>query len=212
MKEPRKRLINEIFHSLQGEGRHTGVSSVFVRFSGCNLRCPFCDTDHQSGRWMTDGEIIAEIMKYPADWVILTGGEPGLSIDEELIGRVHKETGKKVAIETNGTCPLPDTFDWVTLSPKTGISGRQAIGTDGRPLDSIRLMRADEIKVVDIGQDLEPYFNLQCRSESTLMYLQPCFVEDPEQRKRNTERTVARVMNDPRWTLSLQTHRLLNIQ
>ncbi len=205
------RLINEIFHSLQGEGRHTGVSSVFVRFSGCNLKCPFCDTDHRDGQKMTDEEIVAEVSKYPADWIILTGGEPGLWIDPAFIDLLHT-TGKRVAIETNGTVPLPSNIDWVTLSPKTGISGTAGLAADGLPSDAIRISRADEIKVVDLGQDLEQYFNLPCRSVSTLMYLQPCFVNDPDERRKNTERTVARVMDDPRWTLSLQTHRLLDIR
>lgn len=205
------RLINEIFHSIQGEGRHMGVNSVFVRFSGCNLACPFCDTDHHDGTLMTDEDIISEISKYPARWVILTGGEPGLAIDSGLVDRIH-ETEKLVAIETNGTVPLPENIDWVTLSPKTGISGNVRTGKDGLPADSVRISRADEIKIVDIGQDLEPYFNLPCHNESTLMYLQPCFVEDEKIRDRNVRRTVSRVMEDPRWTLSIQAHRFLNIQ
>ena len=73
------RRINEIFYSLQGEGANTGVPAVFVRFSGCNLRCSFCDTQHQDGTMMSDEEIIAEVMRYPqARIVVLTGGEPSL--------------------------------------------------------------------------------------------------------------------------------------
>lgn len=204
------RLINEIFHSLQGEGRHTGVSSVFVRFSGCNLNCPFCDTDHFPGKLMSDEEILATIRNFSARWVVLTGGEPGLKIDRDFIDKIH-QSGKKVAIETNGTSPLPDNIDWVTCSPKIGISGTSGTGSDGLPIDSVRITHADEIKVVDTGQDLEKYFSLPCRTEETLMYLQPCYVEDPQQRRLNIERTVSRVLNDPRWTLSLQTHRFIDI-
>lgn len=205
------KLINEIFHSLQGEGRHTGVSSVFVRFSGCNLKCPFCDTAHETGIPMSDEEILAEVSRYPASWVILTGGEPGLRVDSAFVELLHS-AGKLVAIETNGTVPLPENIDWVTVSPKTGISGTAATAPDGLPTDTLRVKHADEIKVVDVGQDLEPYFNLACRDESTLMYLQPCHVEDRAEREANLRRTIDRVMNDPRWTLSLQTHRLLGIQ
>ena len=96
------RKINEIFYSLQGEGYHTGTPAVFIRFSGCNLKCSFCDTRHEEGVLMSDDEIIAEVRKYPAVTVILTGGEPSLWIDEIFIDCLH-QAGKYVCIETNGT-------------------------------------------------------------------------------------------------------------
>ena len=111
------RRINEIFYSLQGEGYHTGIPAVFVRFSGCNLRCPFCDTQHEEGTLMSDEDIVMEVAKYSTQIVILTGGEPGLWIDEKLVDALHHE-GKYVCIETNGTCLLPENIDWVTCSPK----------------------------------------------------------------------------------------------
>ncbi|MDE6342764.1 MAG: 7-carboxy-7-deazaguanine synthase QueE [Muribaculaceae bacterium] len=196
--------INEIFYSLQGEGHHTGYPSVFIRFSGCNLECPFCDTRHNEGVAMTDNDIIHAVNLYKADWVVLTGGEPALRIDRDFIRLLHQATGKKIAIETNGTVPLPEGIDWITVSPKIGIDDMK-----GNP--EVRVERADEIKVVDIGQPLEAYFDLPCRKENTLMYLQPCYVKDKEQRRSNTMRTVRRVLADPRWTLSLQTHRYLGI-
>ena len=113
------RKINEIFYSLQGEGFHTGTPAVFVRFSGCNLKCSFCDTQHEEGVWMSDEEILAEVGKYPAVTVILTGGEPSLWIDREFVDCLHR-MGKYVCIETNGTHSLPDNIDWVTCSPKQG--------------------------------------------------------------------------------------------
>lgn len=79
------RKINEIFYSLQGEGYHTGTPAVFIRFSGCNLKCDFCDTRHEEGEMMTDEDIVNEIGKYPAVMVILTGGEPSLWIDDAFI-------------------------------------------------------------------------------------------------------------------------------
>ena len=132
--------INEIFYSLQGEGCHTGRAAVFVRFSGCNLKCPFCDTDFKAYREMTVDDIIAAVSEWRAcgfvvlemtvddiiaavsEWracgfVVLTGGEPSLQVDESLIEALHHE-GFYIAIETNGTCPLPSAIDWVTLSPK----------------------------------------------------------------------------------------------
>lgn len=197
------RRVNEIFYSLQGEGYHSGVPAVFVRFSGCNLRCPFCDTDHSSGSGMTDDEIVAEINRYPAHWIILTGGEPSLQIDEDFLQTLHNATGKRIAIETNGSNALPKGIDWVTVSPKTGIGGNVEL--------PLRVTFANEIKVVDTGQPLEPYFTLDCRRDSTLMYLQPCFVGDPDTLRANISRTVNRVLADPRWRLSAQTHRFLNI-
>ncbi len=127
------RRINEIFYSLQGEGYHTGIPAVFVRFSGCNLRCPFCDTQHEEGTLMSDEDIVMEVAKYSTQIVILTGGEPGLWIDEKLVDALHHE-GKYVCIETNGTCLLPENIDWVTCSPKEGAK--------------INLDRIDEVKVV----------------------------------------------------------------
>lgn len=198
------RKINEIFYSLQGEGHHTGYPSVFIRFSGCNLQCPFCDTRHNDGVEMSDTDIIHAINLYKTDWVILTGGEPSLWIDRDFLRLIRQTTGKKIAIETNGTNPVPEGIDWITVSPKTGID--EMIG-----IPDIKISRADEIKVVDVGQNLEAYFDLPCRDSNTLMYLQPCYVADKKQRDSNMLRTVRRVLEDPRWTLSLQTHRFLGI-
>ena len=149
------RKINEIFYSLQGEGYHTGTPAVFVRFSGCNLKCSFCDTQHEEGTLMTDDEIIAEVSKYPAATVILTGGEPSLWIDDALVDRLH-EAGKYVCIETNGTRPLPASIDWVTCSPKQGAR--------------LAITRMDEVKVVYEGQDISIYERLSAEH----FFLQPC--------------------------------------
>ena len=180
-----KRKVNEIFYSLQGEGYHTGTPAVFVRFSGCNLKCGFCDTQHEAGVWMSDEEIVAEVRRYPARMVVLTGGEPSLWIDDAFVQRLH-DAGKYVCIETNGTRPLPPTIDWVTCSPKQGHA--LAIG------------RMDEVKVVYQGQPLQAYEHLPARH----FFLQPCSC-------RNTAETVACVMRHPRWRLSLQTHKLIDI-
>lgn len=198
------RKINEIFYSLQGEGAHTGVPSVFVRFSGCNLKCSFCDTLHHDGKHMGDEEIFKEVSRYPGEWIVLTGGEPSLWIDRDFVRRMKETTGKKIAIETNGSHELPEGIDWITVSPKDGMEGA---GTY-----EIKVKNADELKVVDVGQDLEPYFSYGCVSPSTLMYLQPCFVEDMDECNKKRTRTINRVLEDPRWTLSLQTHRFLGIR
>ena len=195
--------VNEIFYSLQGEGHHTGYPSVFVRFSGCNLECPFCDTRHEQGILMSDDDIIRAIKLYSARWIVLTGGEPTLVVDDDFVRMLKRATGKMVAIETNGSRPIPPSIDWVCVSPKNNLPGVTP--------HEIVADRADEIKVVDLGQPLDSYFELLCRSERTLMYLQPCYVANPKQFEVNRLSTVRRVLADPRWTLSVQLHRYLDI-
>ena len=180
------RKINEIFYSLQGEGFHTGTPAVFVRFSGCNLKCPFCDTQHEDGILMTDEAIVEEVCRYPARMVILTGGEPSLWIDEGLVRLLHG-AGKYICIETNGTRPLPPGIDWVTCSPKAG--------------GAVCLERMDEVKVVYQGQSLLPYESLPAWH----FFLQPCS-------GGNIAETVACVLRHPHWRLSLQTHKLIDIR
>lgn len=179
------RKINEIFYSLQGEGFHAGTPAVFVRFSGCNLKCDFCDTRHEEGKDMTDEEIVEEVLRYPSRMVILTGGEPGLWVDDALIEALHK-AGKYICIETNGTCVLPEQIDWVTCSPKQDTV--------------LKVKRMDEVKVVYLGQDVSSYLQLP----ATHFFLQPCSC-------RNTEEVVGYILQHPQWRLSLQTHKLINI-
>ena len=192
--------INEIFHSLQGEGYHSGTPAVFVRFSGCNLHCHFCDTQHQTGEMMSLQELLDEVNKYPlAPLVVLTGGEPSLFIDEAFVAELKQKTGKTIAIETNGTRPLPKNLDWVTLSPKSVFEGGDAA--------PCVLKACDELKVVYLGQDLAQYDGIEARHR----FLQPCFVVDEEQRKANMQACVDAVKAHPNWRLSLQIHRILRI-
>lgn len=179
------RKINELFYSLQGEGYYTGTPVVFIRFSGCNLSCSFCDTAHQEGTLMSDEEIVAAILAYPTRQVVLTGGEPSLWIDEAFVSLL-KEAGFYVTIETNGTHPLPPNIDWVTCSPKEG--------------GELVLEKMDEVKVVYTGQPVDHFLALP----ASHYYLQPCSGE-------NTETVIAYILANPVWKLSLQTHKLLQI-
>lgn len=192
--------VNEIFCSLQGEGEKTGTVSVFIRMSGCNLRCAFCDTDHKSHTMMSAPEIVEQVMRHPgAPLIVLTGGEPALHVDDSLI-QALKLTRKTIAIETNGTLPLPDGIDWVTLSPKTAFHG-------GKELPCI-ITSCNELKVVYTGQDLSQYDNIKAQQR----FLQPCYVDDPEQRLLGLQATVKAVLDNPQWRLSLQTHKILGIR
>ena len=191
--------VNEIFYSLQGEGCHSGEAAVFVRLSGCNLRCPFCDTDHESGKQTTEEAIVAETVKYPARRVVVTGGEPALQLTESLVEALHA-AGKLVAVETNGTHTLPQRVDWVTLSPKDAFLGPQA-----KPV----LTKADELKVVYDGVH-EPmeYTDIAAKYR----FLQPMDCGDPVRNARITAATVAYIATHPQWRLSLQIHKMINIK
>jgi len=180
------RKINELFYSIQGEGYFTGTPSVFVRFSGCNLKCDFCDTYHEEGETMSDEAIVSAIKAFPATHVVLTGGEPSLFIDAAFIDLLHAG-GYFVQIETNGTHLLPPNIDWVTCSPKKG--------------GNLALNKASELKVVFTGQDLLVFDSFRAQHR----FLQPCS-------NKNVDETIAYILAHPQWSLSLQTHRFVGIR
>ena len=197
--------INEIFYSLQGEGYHTGTPAVFVRFSGCNLRCPFCDTDFADYKEMSAEEIVAAVKELnpklstlnsklptlnstPSPLIILTGGEPALQVDDALLTALHT-TGMPICIETNGTHPLPQGIDWITCSPKQGTH--------------LALTRANELKIVLTDNTAPEHWLTQIQADH--LFLQPCSCQ-------NTEQVVDYILLHPHWRLSLQTHKYLHIR
>lgn len=190
--------INEIFYSLQGEGRHTGRAAVFIRMSGCNMRCPFCDTDFQHYREMTAEEIITAVRHWKScGFVVLTGGEPTLQVDEPLV-RALKAEGFYVAMETNGTGLVADGVDWVTYSPKDSF-------VEHAPKRLVQ--HVDEVKVVFDGiHDPGIYADLDA-----LHYLQPCDTGDETRNRTIVAQCVAYIKQHPQWQLSLQTHKLIMI-
>lgn len=195
--------VNEIFYSLQGEGNFTGTPAVFVRFSGCNLNCDFCDTQHNRGIEMAEDEIISEVSKYTAYHVVITGGEPTLQLTPSLVNKLHA-AGKFVQIETNGTRPLSDgldyLIDWVTVSPKYG--------------NVPNIQRIDELKVVYDMSHPDHVAKLEkeeARYRSTY-YLQPCDRYDAEYNEKNLASCIKYIMGHPKWKLSLQTHKMLNLR
>lgn len=197
--------VNEIFYSLQGEGFNTGTPAIFVRLSGCNLDCPFCDTDHISGKEMTEGEIIEEVSRYKASLVVITGGEPALQLTESLVEMLHL-LGKTVAVETNGTVELPKNVDWITLSPKDAFLGEKA-----KPV----LKYADELKVVfgeDMCKDARPCVSTYANINVNHRFLQPCDTGDASKNAEIIQKTIDYCKEHPEWRLSLQTHKILNIR
>jgi len=206
--------IKEIFYTLQGEGAHAGRPAVFCRFSGCNLWtgresdrasavCQFCDTDFvgtdgEGGGKFTTPEALAATINalwpdtYTASkYVVFTGGEPLLQLDAALIDAMHA-VGFTIAIETNGTLPVPEGVDWICVSPKMG--------------SKLVVTRGSEIKVVipQTGQDLSAYEQLD---------FEHFFVQamDGPLAEFNTKLAIDTCKRNPKWKLSLQTHKLLQI-
>lgn len=194
--------INEIFYSLQGEGRNTGRAAIFIRFSGCNLKCAFCDTDFTGYQEMSDEEIIREIAPYEAKLVVLTGGEPTLQVDEAFIQLLHQH-GYEVSMETNGTHPLPHGLDWSTVSPKAlFFEGSQKV--TARPV----VTKCNELKCVFGPTGDVDDFGIQ----ADYYYLQPCDTGNEEENRNTLQRCIEYILHHPRWRLSLQTHKLIGVR
>lgn len=203
--------IKEIYYTIQGEGYHTGKSAVFCRFSGCNLWsglekdrhkaiCKFCDTDFWGTDGVNGGRYSAKALASMIDqlnysgaekFVVFTGGEPALQLDDALVKKLH-EIGFEIAIETNGTLSLPEGIDWICVSPKAD--------TD------IVIDKGHELKLVYPQSENRPekYQDL----DFDHFYLQP---KEDEGWEDNIWKTVQYVKQNPKWKLSVQTHKYLKI-
>lgn len=205
--------IKEIYFTQQGEGKNTGKNFVFVRFSGCNLWsgkeknresaiCKFCDTDFYGVDGVNGGvyeakelvRIIKSLWMVDSSPVsaVLTGGEPLLQLDDELIQELKKED-IYIAIETNGTLLAPDGIDWICMSPKAGTE--------------IKLRSGSEIKVVYPQKDLDPDKFSDLDFEN--FFIQPM---DSKELESNVAKSIKFCMDNPKWRLSLQTHKILGIR
>ena len=203
-------VVKEIFHTLQGEGAQTGRPAVFCRFAGCNLwsgrevdredaDCKFCDTDFVGtdgpggGRFEDAPALAAKCAEIGRDtrFVVLTGGEPMLQVDQALIDALHAHRFV-IAIETNGTLAVPVSIDWICVSPKAGTEIRQRTG--------------HELKFVFPQTDLEPAALEALDFEH--YFLQP--MDGPDQ-AGNTALAIAYCKAHPIWRLSLQTQKLIGI-
>ena len=209
--------VKELFYTLQGEGAHSGRPAVFCRFTGCNLWsgreadrakavCRFCDTDFVGtdgpggGKFATPDALAAAVAtRWPAEaprarpYVVCTGGEPLLQLDEPLIAALHAR-GFEVAVETNGTLTAPSGLDWICVSPKADAA--------------LRLVQGDELKLVYPQSEPEAqpvrFVDLAFR----YFFLQPL---DGPDRDAHTQAAVAYCLAHPQWRLSLQTHKALGI-
>lgn len=206
--------VKEIFYTLQGEGSHAGRTAVFLRFSGCNLWsgrekdrnfsiCQFCDTDfvgtdgEGGGKFQTAEQLASAVLeKWPSGhperrFVVCTGGEPLLQLDSEAVDALHK-VGFEIAVETNGTLIPPKGVDWVCVSPKANAE--------------FKLREGHELKLVypQVGGEPERFEDTKFER----YYIQPM---DGPDRAKNTELAIQYCLENPRWQLSLQTHKMLGI-
>ena len=210
---------------MQGEGHNTGRAAVFIRFAGCNLRCSFCDTEFNAYREMSDEEIVdaikailpSPITHHPSPLIVLTGGEPTLQVDEAFVDLLHQH-GYEVAMESNGTRPAPSNLDWLTVSPKIFGEGCLVRSSSARLLPKGRKKGdgriPDEIKVV-FDEDTPSKLSSLHLSPVTchqFLYLQPCDTGDPVRNKGITQACVEYIKAHPQWRLSLQTHKLIDIE
>ena len=198
MSATKKYKVNEIFYSLQAEGRNAGTPAVFVRFAGCNLQCPFCDTNHEPFVEMTKDEIEARVKELDPSgeaMVVITGGEPTLQLTEKEPMFENRYT----AMETNGIIKAQRWVKWVTISPKTKLS-------------KAKLANANELKFLYgwfddkyLTEVIEPFATLY----GIKLYIQPTADKDW---KFDVHPAAEFAKAHPVWRLSLQWHKLFNIQ
>ncbi len=213
--------VNEIFYTLQGEGAHSGIPAVFVRFSGCNLRCPWCDTEFADFTSMTAEEIVNEALNLydiPNErrkMVVLTGGEPSLQVDTPLIDALH-DAGFYICIETNGTRPLPDGIDWITCSPKESSITNYLL-----PITKLSLHRVNEVKVVFTGTYDPEIWREQLEADHWLLQplrytgewlIEHAVDEWEDDRNDNLDDTVRYILAHPFWRLSVQLHKIVGLR
>lgn len=188
--------VNEIFYSIQGEGARSGEPSIFVRLSGCDLACGFCDTEFESGKEMTLDQLREFIGQWPCKWIVWTGGEPMLQITAEIVDYFH-EAGYRQAIESNGNHPIPAEIDWRVVSPKVAEHVLKRNFPFG--VDELRYVR-------HAGHTAVPKPSITAQR----YYLSPIF-DGNTPNEANVRHCMKLALENPQWRISLQTHKLLRV-
>ncbi|MBP7105244.1 MAG: radical SAM protein [Fermentimonas sp.] len=189
--------VNEIFYSLQGEGGRTGQASIFIRLAKCNLACSFCDTDFERGVKMSLEEVFKEIEQYNCKWIIWTGGEPALQLNDKIVA-FFKERGYLQAIETNGTKRIPSGIDYITCSPKQNFEIVKEL-----------IPEVDELRFPI--QKGDPLPDISILPKTNRYLLSPIFDND-KVIQENVDYCISLIKDNPVWALSLQTHKLIGIR
>ena len=189
----------EIFESLQGEGRNMGRPCVFVRFAGCNLRCPWCDTDIRPRFTLELDDLVAEVRGFRAKSVVLTGGEPTIAKGMPELVAALKRDGYWIAVETNGT----NDADWLAFVDYVACSPKAEFP------ESLRLKSADEVRVVASSESVVRFCeSLPDRIKATDYYVSPCECEG------DIDFAAAKsvLLKLDGWSLSVQLHKLLGFR
>jgi len=190
--------VVEIFYSLQGEGARQGEASIFVRLSGCNLKCDYCDTDYDKGKEMSLEGILSAIRQYPCKWIVWTGGEPTLQLTGEVL-LFFKQQGYLQAIESNGHHKLSNLLDYTVVSPK-GVDPAYAKKINPK-VDEVRLPVTENVEIPPI--ESLPIANCY--------FLSPIFTADSCFPHANAQYCVKYIKEHPEWRLSVQMHKLIGI-
>ena len=189
--------VKEIFYSLQGEGGRQGAASIFIRLSGCNLKCDFCDTDFSGGDDMSLEHILFIIEQFPCRWIVWTGGEPTLQLTDECL-LFFKQAGFYQAIESNGHNRLLKLLDYTVISPK----GQMDYAVKTNP-------EVDEVRLPVKENDCIP--PVESLPKADYYFLSPIFTDNQTETKANIEYCVKMVKQCPEWRLSLQVHKFIEI-
>ena len=197
--KPKLKVV-EIFNSIQGEGANVGKAATFIRLSNCNMNCSFCDTDWDKGTEMTVAEVLTEVQKYTAKMIIWTGGEPTLQLTSEILAEF---ASYYQAIETNGTNPVPAGIDYISCSPKVEP---EILNKNFKSVDEFRFPIAEGDEIPSIEE----------LPHATNYFLSPIFVGEVKKRldvnRKNLDYCLSLIQQNPRWRLSVQLHKLLNVQ
>jgi len=192
--------LMEEFYTIQGEGFHTGKAAYFIRIGGCDVGCHWCDVKESWNAELhpaTESLKIIENVKIHANTVVITGGEP-LMWNMNFITTKLRKARIKTHIETSGAYSLSGLWDWICLSPKK----------TKLPLEGIYI-KADELKIIIFNKNDFKFAEEQAKKvkDSCELYLQP----EWSNREKMTSQIVDYVMENPKWKISLQTHKYLNI-